>query len=227
MERYSHDAHLTSSEIANLWSQYMNDSMSICVIKHYLQHVKDQEIRDILEYALELATGHISQITRFLNEENFPIPLGFTEEDVNLDAPPIFSDKLVIHYMYIMTVHGLSGYAGSLNTSIRDDQVQYFISCNQEAMELYRRITKTMREKGMINRPPDLNPPEEVTMIQKQNYLSGGWFGPKRPLNAVEVSGIYFNMKKDVVKICMEIASKQMTSSKELRNYFERGKKNM
>ena len=28
----------TSSEVANLWSQYMNDSMAICWITHALKH---------------------------------------------------------------------------------------------------------------------------------------------------------------------------------------------
>lgn len=225
MDHANHHANLTSSEVANLWSQYMNDSMSICVMKHFLQHTKDEDVREILKYAFELSNRHIRKITNFLEDEHFPVPIGFTDQDVNLDAPPIFTDNLIIHYMYIMTVHGLSGYAGSLNTSIREDQVDYFITCNQEASELYCRITRTMRDKGLINRPPDIQPPEDVTMIKTQNYLRGGWFSRKRPLNVIEVSGIHFNMKKDVVKICMEIASKQMTTSKELRAYFERGKK--
>ncbi|WP_228547570.1 DUF3231 family protein [Filobacillus milosensis] len=217
-----HNTRLTSSEIANLWTQYMNDSMSICVMQHFLQHTQDPEVKSILDFAYELSNRHVNKISSFLKDDNYPVPIGFTDEDVNLDAPPIFTDKLVINYMYIMTVHGLSGYAGSLNTSIREDQVDYFIECNKEAMELYRRITKIMTDKGIIVRPPDINPPEEASFITKQSYLTG-WFGKRRPLNAVEVSGIFFNMKKDVLKICLEIASRQLTNNKELKDYFKRG----
>lgn len=46
---------LCSSELANLWSQYLNDSMSICFITHSLEHVKDKEVRDIPEFALSLS----------------------------------------------------------------------------------------------------------------------------------------------------------------------------
>ncbi|RPF51071.1 DUF3231 family protein [Aquisalibacillus elongatus] len=224
MEKSIHDARLTSSEIANLWTQYMNDSMSICVMKHFLIHAQDEEVKSILEFALELSHRHLDKIKIFLEGDQYPVPIGFTDDDVDLEAPPIFSDKLVIHYMYIMTVHGLSGYAGSLNTSIREDQVEYFIECNKEAMELYRRITKILTEKGLIDRPPNINPPEKPTVVKKQSYLTG-WFGKRRPLNAIEVSGIYFNMKKDVIKICMEMASRQMTKNKELQDFFKRGEK--
>ncbi|MFC0560453.1 hypothetical protein [Halalkalibacter alkalisediminis] len=37
MREVSHHVRLTSAEIANLWSQYLNDSMAICVLRHLLK----------------------------------------------------------------------------------------------------------------------------------------------------------------------------------------------
>lgn len=44
---------LTSAEIANLWSQYMNDTLSICMSKYALQVIEDSDIRAIFEQALQ------------------------------------------------------------------------------------------------------------------------------------------------------------------------------
>ncbi|MGM0900819.1 MAG: DUF3231 family protein [Bacillota bacterium] len=224
MEEISHKVRLTSAEIANLWSQYVNDSMSLCVLKYYLKTVDDKDIKAILEYAKSLTEVHLKQIEDFLKNEHYPVPKGFTNRDVNLEAPKLFSDIFIIVYMQIMTIHGLTGYAGAVSTSIREDQVNYFIKCNTEAMELYRRILHVMVHKGIVSRPPNLTAPETIDFVKKQSFLTG-WFGDRRPLNAVEFSGLFFNMQKNIVKIVLEIGFSLVTQSQELREYFQRGEK--
>jgi hypothetical protein len=82
---------LTAAEIANLWTSYQNDTMAICVIQYFLQHVEDEEIRSVLEYALHLSQQHIKEVTKTFNNESLPIPHGFKEKDVNLAAPRLYS----------------------------------------------------------------------------------------------------------------------------------------
>src|SRR4051794_35927553 len=118
MNEFSHPAELTSAEIANLWAQYINDSLAICILTHSIEKAKDQDIIEVLEFALSLAESHIVKITEFFNTENFPIPKGFSiEEDINLNAPPIFTDAFMMDYMHVMTLLGLTGYAGAVATS--------------------------------------------------------------------------------------------------------------
>ncbi|UAL53751.1 MULTISPECIES: DUF3231 family protein [Metabacillus] len=220
----NHNTRLTSAEISNLWSQFVNDSMALCVISYYLKNVKDNDIRSVLEFALDLSHSHIESIKEFFMQDNYPIPKGFTiEDDVNLKAPPLFSDPFLLVYLHIMTIHGLLGYAGAVGTSIREDQRKYFIKCNMEAMELYNMIMDAMLNKGIVSRPPAINAPDKIQFVEKQSYLTG-WLGRKRPLNAIEVSGIYFNMLKNVVKIVLEIGFSQVAESKEVREYIQRGK---
>ena len=220
----SHNPRLTSAEIANLWSQYMNDSMARCVIRYFLEKVEDKETRTVLEFALQLSNSHIENIKEFLSQEKYPIPIGFTDGDVYLDAPPLFSDLFMLFYMYIMTLHGLTGYAGAIGTSIRADQRSYFIQCNTDTTKLYDMTMNAMVQKGIVNRPPNINAPTQVDFVSKQSFLTG-WFGDKRPLNAIEVSGIYFNMQKTIAKIVLEIAFRQVAQSKEVHEYIKRGEK--
>lgn len=215
---------LTSAEIANLWTQYMNDSLSICILTHSFEKAADEEIKDILVFALSLAESHIEKLTEFFNQENFPVPKGFSiEEDVNINAPPLFTDTFMMVYMHVMTLLGLTGYAGAVATSSRSDQISYFIECNKETMELYERIAKLMLEKGIFSKPPRINTPNEVVFVNEERYLTG-WLGKKRPLSAVEISGISFNMVKVIVKVVLEIGFGQVCQTKDVQKYFERGK---
>ncbi|MDQ0232664.1 DUF3231 family protein [Metabacillus malikii] len=225
MENISHPVDLTSAEIANLWTQYMNDSISICILTHSIEHAKDQDIKDVLQFALKLAKSHIEKIKEFFHESQYPIPKGFTvEEDINISAPPLFTDAFMMNYMHVMTLLGLTGYAGAVATSCREDQIDYFITCNKETMELHKRIINVMLNKGLYSKPSRVNPPSEIDFVENQQYLAG-WFGKKRPLSVIEISGMHFNMKKDISKIVLELGFAQVSQTKEIQKYFERGKK--
>lgn len=112
---------LSSSEITNLWSHYIRESMAICVSKYALKDIKDSEIRSTLEYALSLSNSHIQKLINYFKQEKFPIPVGFTDEDVNLKAPPLFSDNFWLMYVYGMTMHGSSLFSLAFNSSARKD----------------------------------------------------------------------------------------------------------
>ncbi|MGM0878302.1 MAG: DUF3231 family protein [Bacillota bacterium] len=222
MENINHNVRLSSSELAALWTQFQNDSLTICFIDHSLKNVVDQDIREVLELAIGLSKSHIEKIKEFFNQDNYPFPKGFTKEDVNLDAPPLFSDPLILDYMYVMTLQGLTGYAGAVGTSVRADVRSYFIQCITETTQLYDKIVEIMLQKGIFSRSPSINTPEQIDFVKNQQYLKG-WFGKQRPLNVVEISGFCFNVQKLMIKIVLEIGFSQVTSSKELRKYFQRG----
>jgi len=44
-----HDTRLTSSEIASLWSTFMDYSLVTCVFRHFLSNVEDANIRSLIE----------------------------------------------------------------------------------------------------------------------------------------------------------------------------------
>lgn len=224
MKDVSHNVSLTSAELANLWSQYMNDTLAICIFNHSINNVKDEDIKGIIEFALSIAESHVVRIKEFLNQAEFPIPKGFTiEEDVNPAAPPLFTDIFMLDYVHVMTLHGLTGYAGAVGTSTRSDQIEYFIQCNKETMELFDRVVQLMLNKGVYSRAPRLNSPSLIDFVDKQSYLTG-WLGKKRPLNAMEISGLSFNMKKTAVKVVLETGFSQVCKTKEVQKYFLKGK---
>ena len=89
---------LTTAEVSALWLQYMGDSMAICVYKYFLKIVEDNKIKSIIEFSLQLAESHLKKNADFLKSAKFPVPIGFTEKDVNLKAPRLFSDHFILFY---------------------------------------------------------------------------------------------------------------------------------
>jgi hypothetical protein len=214
---------MSSSELANLWTQYLNDSLSRCMLRYFINTVQDKDISKVLEFALGLSESHLQQIKEFLTKENYPIPKGFTDEDVTLEAPALFTDTYKIVFMQVMSIHGMTRYAGALSCTIREDQRKYFKQVLSESVELYDLATGVLLSKGIISRPPAFNNHQKVEFIKKQNFLTG-WFGKRRPISALEVSGTFLNLQKTVAKMVLELGFGQVAQSKDVRKYMERAR---
>lgn len=213
---------LTAPEISSLWTQYMFDTMSICFIKYALCHIEDKEISDIYKSALELSERHVQKIKEFFIEEKFPIPQGFTEKDVNTNAPRLFQDSFYLFYLYIMSLQGLTGYSLSVSTSIRADLRHYYIACNDETMILFDKIIDMMLIKGIFARPAVVSPEDKVDFVKHQSFLTG-WFGQRRPLTVMEIGDITFNMNKLHLHVALKVAFSQVASSDRVRKFINKG----
>jgi hypothetical protein len=72
--------------------------MSIQILSYFLQHCEDEDIKLLLENGLALSKDFTQRIEGFFKDGNFPIPIGFTKEDVNLSAPRLYKDEFYVHY---------------------------------------------------------------------------------------------------------------------------------
>lgn len=63
---------LTSPEIGALWSQYMNDSLIVCVLQYFSTKSKDEEIRSVIEFVMGLSQKHIQVVTQIFKQEGLP-----------------------------------------------------------------------------------------------------------------------------------------------------------
>jgi rubrerythrin len=214
-----HKPKLTSAEISALWTQYQNETAGICFNKHMMEHIEDNDIKDLFEYAISLGTKHIERIKDFFNNEGYPVPVGFTNQDVTLNKPRLFSDVFCLHYLNIMSIHGSHGYSGFVTTCSRHDIREYYTECNASAIELCNRTKNVLQEKGLYFRPPVLTPPERTEFVTDDNFVAG-WLGDKRPLSCIEITDIYFNLKKSIFAKAMTVAFSQITQNKQVRKFL-------
>ncbi|SDQ06225.1 DUF3231 family protein [Virgibacillus salinus] len=221
-EKTPHIAKLTAPEIANLWSQYQNDTMAICIYKYMLENVEDESIRSVLKLSLSLAEGHIPIIKDYFKNENFPIPHGFTGDDVDLTAPRLFEDTICLTYTYVMSVNGLAGYAAALTTNVRRDIRDYFVDCQNETMELFNNSLDLLLEKGIVSRPPTISPANSFNFIEKQAFMKG-LLGGERPLSCIEISHLFWDLKKIELSKSFTMAFSQVAKSEEVKKFLWRG----
>jgi hypothetical protein len=210
---------LTSSEIAALWTQYMNGSAGFCINKYMIKVIEDTEIRAVFQFAIDIGQKQLQTIDKFLQKEKYPVPKGFTDEDINLTAPRLYEDAYCLHYLHVMCIHGIHGYSAAITTSTREDVREYFIKCNESSTELYNRTIKLLLSKGLYIRTPVIYPPEGIEFVESSNFLTG-WFGDRRPLNCLEISNISFNIIKSKMTSTLILGYSQVALSDEVKRFF-------
>jgi Protein of unknown function (DUF3231) len=214
---------LTASEIASLWAGYLNSTMSSCFMKYFIHTVEDEEIKQVVEYAYDLSLRYTEDIKRIFEKEIFPIPHGFTDEDVNTNVPRLFTDLFMISFIKSMAKLGLSTYALARSLSTRPDIRAAFKTCIETTLELDDKALQVLLNKGVLIRPPYLPVPEKVHFVKKKNFMSG-LFGERRPLTALEITQIFVNLDTNLLGSNLMLAFGQVAQSKQIREFMWRGK---
>ena len=198
--------------------------MSACFLTHFLHHLKDEDIRPLASESLELAHKRLERIRGFFREERFPMPAGFTEDDVKLDAPPLFRDTFTLSFIYMMNRLGMINYAFTASNNVRLDVLDFFDECLRTSNEMFGKAVRLMLEKGIYDRPPKMNYPEKIEFIHKGSFLNG-LFGKQRPLNAIELSDMFFNIERNYFSVIIMLGFAQVVKDKQLKQFLLRGKK--
>jgi Protein of unknown function (DUF3231) len=221
-EKSSMNEKLTSAEMGKLWATYMGNSMAICVISCYLQHVEDHDIKSLLEDALNLSTELLEMTKEIFEKENFPIPKGFSiEKDVNFNAPRLFQDEFYPHYLKYTAKAGLSIYSIAIPIVYRQDVKELFTYCLSSTMKLMEQIKEILMNKGLSDKPPIIPVPDEV-MLGQENFLNG-FFGSIRPLHVLEVTHFFDNIENNVTSKALIMAFAQVAVDKKIRKLLVKG----
>ncbi|MFD2655834.1 DUF3231 family protein [Gracilibacillus thailandensis] len=218
--------HLTSGEIATLWTGYMNDSMSKCVLKFMLQHIEDPDIKPVVQNAYDISSSHLDSLLTIFEQDNYVQPNGFVEQDVNLDSPWLYTDLFCLSYINHIAKVGMVSYSGSVAMSDREDIRNYFTNALNESIELFNRSTEIALAKGVNARHPYIEVPKETNYVDSKKYMSGlNPLTQKRPLNAIEISHLYMNIETNTIglKLCLSFA--QTSPTKEVQDFMLRAKK--
>jgi hypothetical protein len=213
---------LTSAEMGKLWAIYMGNSMANCILSYYLLHVEDDEIKTLLENARKLTIEFMKIIKEIFEKENFPIPNGFGEQDVNLGAPRLFKDEFYVHYLKYAAKAGLSIYSVGIPLIYRKDVNEFFRYCMESTIDLIDQIKEILMNKGLISKPPFIPVPKKVEFVH-QDFLNG-FFGHIRPLHALEITHFYDNIENNVTSKALILAFAQVAKDEKIRKLFEKGR---
>lgn len=222
MDKMEHHIDLTSAELAALWTSYMTESASNPILKYFSKIVVDEEIKQVINFTLQKSTEHLSTLKEIFNKENYPIPIGFSDEDVNFDAPRLYSDTYMLYFIRNLGKAGIAADGMAFSTSARKDIRDLYFHYLIEAAKVEDAAKEVMLSKGLFIRPPYIATPDHPDIVKKQNFLRG-WFGDRRTLTADEIAHIFMNHTNNANGKALLIGFAQTAGSEELRNHFVRG----
>lgn len=214
---------LTAPEMSALWGQYQNDTISICVLSHFLKKVEDEEVRPIIEFVLNFSKNHVNRLKEFFYKEKFPVPVGFTADDVDAKAPKLFSDTFVLMYLRNMSILGMAASSLALGTITRSDIIAFYKDVLVSFVKLQDLSKDLMLKQGTYIRPPFVSTPDKVDFVKKQQFLKG-FLGEKRPLTTVEITHLFINIQTNMIGKSLIIGLAQVAQNKEVKEYLLRGK---
>ncbi|MGP4039587.1 DUF3231 family protein [Gracilibacillus sp. D59] len=219
-----YDIKLTSAEITNLWSTYMNDSGSICHLKYYLNIAEDTEIKSVIQSALDISQLHVNTITEIFTQEGYPVPHGFKlNEDVDVSAPRLFSDSYFLNNVNQLGKIGLNAYSMALPTAVREDVYSFFSQCLSESDNLIKQTNDILLAKGLYIKSPYLPKPESYDFVKEKSFLAG-FFGEKRPLTGTEITNLYTNFQRNALGAATLIGYSQVAQDEEVKQFLLNGK---
>ncbi|MDR6121143.1 hypothetical protein QFZ87_000740 [Bacillus sp. SLBN-46] len=210
---------LTSSEIGTLWGEYVNGTMTDTVNRYMVTIIEDADIKAVFEDAILTFAKQKKQLVTFTENEGFPLPVGFTETDLNKGAERLFTDIFCLNYLHVMTLHGLLGHTTSLGVSVRKDLREFYDSCDNDAKRMYHQTIELLLEKGSFQRDPMFYPNKQTEFIYSKDFTDG-FFGKGRRLTATEIISISFNLKKSIMAKTLAIAFGQVAQNKLVREFL-------
>lgn len=219
------DIKLTTAEIATLWRTYIQNTAVRCFYKYFLQYLQDEEIKSIIKKAVVLVETIIRKTETIFEKENFPIPEGFSDKDIDLTAPALYTDLFALSFLYRGGQVIIPHYSNTLSRVTRIDIYNFLAECLNSETELHKEALNLMLSKGLNDRPPKMEYPKNVEFIKDNPSLINTWLGDKRPLNTLEITELFIEIERNAIGLILLMGLIQVTKDKEIKNYLLKGKK--
>ncbi|GIO24849.1 DUF3231 family protein [Oceanobacillus sp. J11TS1] len=213
---------LTAAELSQIWGSYMNASLNSAVYSYFKEKVEDEEIRPVIEDVYNMERDHLEKLKSFLIKESHPVPQGFTDGDVNTQAPKLYTDGYMLQHTLNLGMLGMTALTMSISSSAREDVYSFFSKAFQDYHAIHHKATQIALSKGTFVRPPSIPALKEVDFVKKQNFLKG-WLGERRPLLAQEITSLFGNIERNALGAATLTGFSQVAKSKEVKSYLLRG----
>ncbi len=214
---------LSSSEIGELWNTYMAFSMYACIYKYFLSNAEDNDIRKILNSALDSANKRVDWVMKTFNKEGLPIPYGYSEDDVNSSAPRLYSDPCYLHFLVKKTRTGIVLQGLALTSSARADVREFYEDCCSSTIQLYQRAVSLLISKGLYINSPHITTLTTTDYVKQKSFLAGYFTDHKRPLLAKEISSLFQGVSACNFAKVILASFRQTAKSKQVRDYMDKG----
>ncbi|MRX72264.1 DUF3231 family protein [Bacillus lacus] len=216
---------LSSSEIAAIWTTYLQNSMADKVLAYFLKTTDDEDVKQLFQHASTLTRNIIQRLEELLKKEDFPLPIGFQEDDVDTSAGKHFTDAYMLTFLLNISRMGLLNYSAGMTLVSREDvhdSMQHFLT---EMITFNSNALKLAVQKGIYMKKPFIPYPSTAEMISSEDYFSGlNPLKKVRPLNAIEIAHLSFNIENNHLGLLLSRVFAETAKTEEVKKYMHKGK---
>lgn len=218
----THNARLSAAEIAELWATFMQYTMLSCIFRYFVKTCEDAAIKAILSETMSRFQARTTFVAEAFNDENIPIPMGFTDDDVDLSVPRLFSEIFMLHYLKNMIRIAMIINSQNLNMASRPDVRDFYNEILESVIRLNIQTHDLMLAKGVLPRPPIVTVAQEVGHVHQTEFLAGFLTEP-RPLLTAEIAHLYYTTLTNAVGRAFLAGLKQVTADHNVKSYCNQG----
>lgn len=213
---------LTTTEVGNLWNSYMFESMVHHVFLCFFEKAEDQAITSQIGFDIDASRLHLENYMRIFRQEKLPNPRGTTSEDVNLNAPRLFTDAFYITYIKSLARFALTNSTMAFTQSHRSDIKAIFKDYIDRLLAVEQKVTDIMVSKGLYPTAPVVHHTGETEFVEKNNFFAG-YFGEQRKLTILEVNQLFGNIHSNELGKALLTGFSRTTKNEEVKKYFDEG----
>lgn len=178
-----------------------------------------------MQHAHNKIVGFVNDIVKIFKEADEAIPVGYTEEDVNVGAPKLYDQHFDILMLRLLSEIGMGLHTLHLNLAYRQDIRNFFKRLTEFTQDTYETCMDYLDNNKVVLRSPAMSPEKIVEFAKSKEYLSGlNPFNSKRTLNSVEAGHIYFAIESNSLGRDMITGFAQVANEPEVAKYCEKGK---
>ncbi|WP_254871089.1 DUF3231 family protein [Bacillus sp. Marseille-Q1617] len=214
---------LTVNEVSNLWSSYLKNSMDRRLFEYLHVSTENDEIKQVIGKLLNQSQVNIKELEEVFIQENLTIPLGFTDKDVNVNAPKVFSDTFILYICFDTTHLSMSTYPSALSDCTKKKIRDHFQKNIEFTVEVQNEIVQIMLSQGVYLRPPQIEIDSEVEFADSMIYLNG-FLGASRSLNTAEIANLSRIIHRAQFSKMVFVTFSQFAKAKEVKKHFGKGR---
>ncbi|MFP7737540.1 DUF3231 family protein [Priestia aryabhattai] len=216
---------ISSSEVGTLWLTYQEKTMILRILEYFIEKSDDQQAKNIMGGLWQELSYYVTKIKKIFQEQGIVIPVGFNQEDVNLEAPKLYDNGFDIMFIRILKEISMGMYTLNMNMAYQDDVMEIYEGLTSTTQKIYKSSTLYLLEKGILTLPPKVTMPKSSEFIESKRYLNGfNPFNDKRALNDLELGYLHHGIETNNIGMQLITGFAQCTEDKEVKQYFVKGK---
>ncbi|MBU8590076.1 DUF3231 family protein [Priestia megaterium] len=216
---------ISSSEVGTLWLTYQEKTMILRILEYFIEKSDDQQAKNIMGGLWQELSYYVTKIKKIFQEQGIAIPVGFNQEDVNLEAPKLYDNGFDIMFVRILKEISMGMYTLNMNMAYQDEVMEIYEGLTSTTQKIYKSSTLYLLEKGILTLPPKVTMPKSSEFIESKSYLNGfNPFNDKRALNDIELGYLHHGIETNNIGMQLITGFSQCAEDKEVKQYFVKGK---